>query len=464
MEDEGASSDEFEMIFGAVRQLRREKAVRVPHVVSTYFGVVRVVKMHVLYMFKTFTSWARFVGDAACCAVAHGIETTKNQSTFDDALSDVNVSLPEAAVSATTAVEATAAAAAEVRPVHTIIKEAAGHVATLQLEPDVAQRRRALARMSIEQRFVVLTRLEKVQPGAVRALASVESWAAFDAAATLTEELAVLKTLPGIERCAVYLAVSTAMRHELTLSTMAADLLRSLLEYRGEMLKLVRDGDDATTLEDHGVGYRLRTRSFRLRTGLGLGLALARKPTITLDNVAAKGAAEKRSAGDAAAAASATAKAATATTLAHGERLKINCDAIGAFVMKATLTAFGSIESKAQVTSLLKLVLTDDFVVIREGSTLMLRRRKMAPVASSPEPPPPPPLIGPTPARPLEATSAAERALLLPLPPAGHDVTAAKRKVPADESPANSSRPRRSGGVMDVYQTDFLSEGTRVAD
>mmetsp|Transcript_29643 Transcript_29643/g.104417 ORF Transcript_29643/g.104417 Transcript_29643/m.104417 type:complete len:270 (+) Transcript_29643:481-1290(+) len=150
-------------------------------------------------------------------------------------------------------------------------------------------------------RFVVLTRLEKVQPGAVHALASAESWAAFDAAVTLTEKLAVLKTLPGIERCAVYLAVSTAMRHELTLSTMAADLLRSLLEYKGEMLKLVRDGDEATTLEDHGGGYRaenrceeralgaalrqLRTRSFRLRTGLGLGLALAWKPTITLDNV-----------------------------------------------------------------------------------------------------------------------------------------------------------------------------------
>jgi len=247
--------------------------------------------------------------------------------------------------------------------------------------------------------------------------------------------------------------------------------------------------------------------------------------------VAAKGAAKKRSAGDAAAAATATAKAATATTLAvalvaaakwttwppegatvaalktqlahhgavakHGERLKINCDATGAFATEAALTAFSSIESKAQVAGLLKLILTDDLVVIREGSTLMLRRREMTSVASSPEPPPPPsPLLGPTPARPLEATSAAERAPLPPLPPTGQSttrrrrkvqidkqqndkpakrrvtisvggaespaaaplvrvsgVTAAKRKVPADESSANSSRPtrqRHAPRVVDV--------------
>jgi hypothetical protein len=399
-------------------------------------------------------------------------------------------------------------------------------------------------------------------------------------AATLTAKRAVLTALPAVERVAIYTSVSKALRQEITLSMMAADLLRSLLEYKGDVLELVRNGDDVKTLEDYGGGFRaenrceeralgaalrqLRQRSLRLRASLAISLALSRKPTIPLDNVrdsvlrglppeflrnaartarregpthldrleiAAKGAAEKRSAGDAASAATATAKAATATTLAtalaatakwtawplegatvaalkiqlahhgavakHGERLKINCDAAGASVTGTASTSLGSIESKAQVASLVKLILADGLVVAREGSTLMLRRRAIAPAAASPEPvpEPPPPVLGPTPARPPDAT-AAEHAPLPTLPPdvpptsrrrrppqfdkqrndepakrrvttsvGGAEspavarlvrvsaATAPKRKAPVDDSPANSSRPprqRRAPPVMDV--------------
>ncbi|KAJ1446764.1 hypothetical protein M885DRAFT_577140, partial [Pelagophyceae sp. CCMP2097] len=237
--------------------------------------------------------------------------------------------------------EEASAVAAEIRLVHAIIKEAAAQVEGLRAETSVAVRVKTLSKMSIEQRFVVLVRLEKAQPGAVRALASSESWAAFNAAATLTEKLALLKTLPGVERCAIYLTVPSAQRYELTLSTMAADLLRTLREYKGEMLKLVHDGDDETTLNDYGGGFRgenrceerglglvlrfLRRRSMRLQAKVCIGLALSRRPTIELDKIeesdrvtiSANGAAVKRSAAAAAKAATDKAAATTATTLAN---------------------------------------------------------------------------------------------------------------------------------------------------
>ncbi|KAJ1448207.1 hypothetical protein M885DRAFT_574717 [Pelagophyceae sp. CCMP2097] len=422
--------------------------------------------------------------------------------------------------------EEASAVAAEIRPVHAIIKEAAAQVEGLRAETSVAARVKTLSKMSIEQRFVVLVRLEKAQPGAVRALASSESWAAFNAAATLTEKLALLKTLPGVERCAIYPTVPSEQRHELTLSTMAADLLRTLREYKGEMLKLVHDGDDETTLNDYGGGFRgenrceerglgsvlrfLRRRSMRLQAKVCIGLALSRRPTIELDKIeesvlrglplgvlrrearaaradatthkdrvtiSANGAAVKRSAAAAAKAATDKAAATTATTLANtlaatfkwtewpaggatvaelktqlahhravakrGERLKINCDADGTRVTAAALTALGSIESKAKLETLVRLIMTDQLVVTREGPTVILRPRdKASPapsLAASPEPPLPLP-PGPHAARPLAGVTPVEHG---PPPPTGQSSARGRRPPPHDKLPDGRPAKRR---------------------
>ena len=113
----------------------------------------------------------------------------------------------------------------------------------------------------------MLSRLETAQPGAVRALASAQSWATFETAATLTAKRAGLKALPGVERCAIYLSVPTALRHDLTLSTMAEDLLRSLRQYKSEMLDLMHNGNDAETLQSYGGGFRGENRGTSTRGG-----------------------------------------------------------------------------------------------------------------------------------------------------------------------------------------------------
>lgn len=138
------------------------------------------------------------------------------------------------------------------------------------------------------------------------------------------------------------------------------------------------------------------------------------------------------------------------TQLAHhgavakrGERLKINCDADGTRVTAAALTALGSIESKAKLEALVKLIMTDQLVVTREGPTVILRPRdKASPapsLAASPEPPLPLP-PGPHAARPLAGVTPVEHG---PPPPTGQSSARGRRPPPHDKLPDGRPAKRR---------------------
>jgi hypothetical protein len=70
---------EFLLVFSSVPfELQHLKRVANPTQVSTYLGNRRVLKTHIMYMFRTFKDWVQFVGIATCCAVRHDPDTSKS--------------------------------------------------------------------------------------------------------------------------------------------------------------------------------------------------------------------------------------------------------------------------------------------------------------------------------------------------------------------------------------------------